>query len=262
VALAELQLNDERGIATVVINRPEVLNAIDVPTARAFSDVVLSLREREDVRCIVITGAGKAFVAGGDVARFGDDFNTAAEVIDQLLDVLHPAIETLVMHDAPILASVRGAVAGAGLSLLAACDLAIAAEGSRFLMAYDRIGAPPDCGGTWFLPRKVGYNNATALMLLGEVWDAARALQAGLVNRVVSPEKLAAETDAMAALLAQRPTRALGAYKRLVAQSSNTPLAAHLESEREAFKLATHSADFREGVTAFLERREPKFVGK
>ncbi|WZB70172.1 enoyl-CoA hydratase-related protein [Achromobacter xylosoxidans] len=210
----------------------------------------------------MLEGAGKAFVAGGDVARFADDFETATEVIDQLLDALHPAIETLANHDAPVLASVRGAVAGAGLSLLAGCDLVVATEDSRFLMAYDRVGAPPDCGGTWFLPRKIGVRNAAELMLLGQAWDAARALQAGLVNKVVAPSQLDEETNAWATRLAQRPTRALGAYKRLVAQAAHTPLNAHLEAERDAFKRATRSADFREGVTAFLQRREPVFTGR
>ena len=261
MALVDLTLDTSLGIATLTFNRPAVLNAIDVATAQAFRDAVLTLGARDDVRCIVLTGAGKAFVAGGDVARFADDFDNAAAVVDQLLDALHPAIETLAGHAAPVLGSVRGAVAGAGLSLLAACDLAIAADDSRFLMAYDRVGAAPDCGGTWFLPRKVGQHRAAELMLLGETWDAQQALQAGLVNQVVPAQQLAAQTQAWAARLAQRPTAALGAYKQLVAQAARTPLRAHLEAERAAFKLATTSADFREGVTAFLERRTPVFHG-
>jgi 2-(1,2-epoxy-1,2-dihydrophenyl)acetyl-CoA isomerase len=262
MALVNLDVDASRGIARVTLNRPEVLNAIDVPMARAIRDAIVPLGQRQDLRCIVLAGAGKAFVAGGDVARFADDFDAAADVIDQLLDALHPAIETLANHDAPVLASVRGAVAGAGLSLLAACDLVVAAEDSRFLMAYDRVGAPPDCGGTWFLPRKVGVGNAAELMLLGQVWDGARAVQAGLVNRIVPGAQLDEESGAWAARLAQRPTRALGAYKRLVAQAGHTPLHAHLEAERAAFKRATTSADFREGVSAFLQRREPVFSGR
>ncbi|MCC4594201.1 enoyl-CoA hydratase-related protein [Xanthomonas campestris pv. phormiicola] len=262
LAPVELHLDQAQGIATLTFNRPEVLNAIDVPMARAIRDAVVPLGGREDVRCIVLAGAGRAFVAGGDVARFADDFDSAADVVDQLLDALHPAIETLAKHDAPVLASVRGAVAGAGLSLLAGCDLAIAADSSRFLMAYDRVGAAPDCGGTWYLPRKVGVRAAAELMLLGEAWDAARALQAGLVNTVVPERELAERTQALAAQLANRPTRALGAYKRLVAQAAHTPLHEHLQAERAAFKRATASADFREGVSAFLQRREPAFRGR
>lgn len=263
MALVESSMDEVLGIVTITLNRPAVLNAIDVPMAQALHDAVVPLGRRDEVRCIVLKGAGKAFVAGGDVTRFADNFDTAADVVDQLLDALHPVVETLATHDAPVLAGVGGAVAGAGMSLLAACDLAIAADTSQFLMAYDRVGAPPDCGGTWFLPRKVGMRNAALLMLLGETWDARRALQAGLVNRIVPCEQLAEETQAWAATLARRPTQALGAYKRLAAQASGaSSLHEHLEAEREAFKRATRSADFREGVTAFLQHRDPVFSGR
>jgi 2-(1,2-epoxy-1,2-dihydrophenyl)acetyl-CoA isomerase len=262
MALVELDVDAAHGIATVTLNRPEVLNAIDVPLAQALHDAVLPLAGREDIRCIVLAGAGRAFVAGGDVARFADDFDTAAQVIDQLLDALNPVIEILAGHDAPVLASVRGVAAGAGLSLLAGCDLAVATETSRFLMAYDRVGAPPDCGGTWYLPRKVGLGRAAELMLLGSGWDAARALQAGLINEVVPDGELETRTRTLAQTLAARPTRAIGAYKRLAAQALHTPLHEQLQAERDAFKQATRTADFRAGVNAFLQRREPRFSGR
>lgn len=260
MSLAELRIGAD-GVGYLTLNRPEALNAIDIPTAEAIRDATADLAAR-DLRCLVLRGAGRAFVAGGDVKRFADDFTRSADVIDALLDCLHPAILALQALDAPVVASVHGAVAGAGLSLMAGADLIVAAESTRFLMAYDRIGAAPDCGGTWFLPRRLGRANAARLMLLGETWDADRALAAGLVDRVVPDADLAAATAELAAQLAARPTRALGAWKRLTAAAFATPLAQHLEAERAAFRTATGTKDFREGVTAFLARREPAFTGR
>jgi 2-(1,2-epoxy-1,2-dihydrophenyl)acetyl-CoA isomerase len=260
MSLADLDVGAD-GVGYLSLNRPEALNAIDIPTAQAIRDATADLAAR-DLRCLVLRGAGRAFVAGGDVKRFADDFARSADVIDALLDCLHPAILALQALDAPVVASVHGAVAGAGLSLMAGADLIIAAESTRFLMAYDRIGAAPDCGGTWFLPRRLGPSSAARLMLLGETWDAGQALAAGLVDRVVPDAGLAAATDDLALQLATRPTRALGAWKRLSTAAFATPLARHLEAERSAFRAATNTADFREGVTAFLARREPAFTGR
>jgi len=262
MALAELFLDPISGIATLTVNRPEVLNALDVPTAQAIAGAVATLRDDARVRCIVLRGAGRAFIAGGDLARFAEDFNAAANVADELLDALHPAIETLRGHDAPVLASVHGAVAGAGLSLMAGCDLVIAAEGTRFLMAYDRVAAAPDCGGTYFLPRVLGPRRAAELMFLGDAWDAATALAAGLVNRVVPVADLAGETEKLAARLASGPTRAFGMYKALAAQSHSNTLGEHLELERAAFKAATRTRDFRSGVSAFMAKKPGQFHGE
>jgi 2-(1,2-epoxy-1,2-dihydrophenyl)acetyl-CoA isomerase len=253
--------NPDTGVATLTINRPEVLNALDVATARAMAAAAASLDGDASVRCIVLRGAGRAFVAGGDLGGFAQDFDAAASVTDELLDALHRVIETLRRHDAPVLASVHGAVAGAGLSLMAGCDLVIAAEGTRFLVAYDRIGAAPDCGGTYFLPRVLGTRRAAEFMFLGESWDAATALAAGLVNRIVPAAELLPETEKLAARLAGGPTRAFGMYKALVAQSQGNTLSAQLELERAAFKAATRTGDFREGVGAFLAKKSPRFQG-
>ena len=262
MALAELQIDTATGVATIRVNRPEVLNAIDVPTAQAIRDAVLPLDGDARVRCIVLCGAGRAFIAGGDLARFADDFDRAPEVLDGLLDALHLAILTLRRHRAPVLASVHGAVAGAGLSLMAACDLAVAAQGTRFLVAYDRIGASPDCGGTWFLPRVLGERRAAQFMYLSQGWDAETAERYGLVNEVVAADALAARTQQLAQQIASGPTAAFGAYKRLSRQGlDDDGLAAHLEQEREAWRAATHTQDFREGVSAFLAKRPARFTG-
>lgn len=262
MSLAELNLDAATGIATITINRPEVLNAIDVPLAQALRDVVVPLAGDARVRCVVLRGRGRAFVAGGDLARFADDFDTAHVVIDALLDALHPVVETLSTLDAPVIASVHGAVAGAGLSLMAACDLVVAATGTRFLLAYDRIGAAPDCGGTWFLPRLLGSRRAAAMMFLSEQLDADAALAAGLVNKVVAADQLAAETATLATRIASGPTEAYGNYKRLAQATFGNTLHDQLEAERACFKRATATRDFREGVSAFLAKRPATFKGK
>ena len=214
------------------------------------------------MRCVVIRGAGRAFVAGGDLAAFAEDFDRAADVADDLLDALHPVAETLRAIDAPVIAAVHGAVAGAGLSLMCSCDLAIVAQGTRFLMAYDKVGAAPDFGGTYFLPRVLGPRRAAQFLFLSETLDADAALAAGLVNRVVPADQLDAVVDEIARKIAAGPTRAYGQYKRLADRAFERDLHDQLEAERAAFKSATRTEDFREGVGAFLAKRAPRFSGR
>lgn len=245
-------------VARISFNRPEVLNALDVATASAFLEAVRLVTADPIVRCIVISGEGRAFVAGGDVASFGQEPTQAAAVVNALLDSLHPAILALRASPAPVVAAVRGAAAGAGLSLALSADIVVAAEDARFLVAYDKIGAAPDCGGTWFLKRRVGRARAFELMLLGSVLDAATAREFGIVNEV------AADVDArageIAARIASGPTGAYGAFKSLM--DDDMPLAQHLEAERNAFIRATNTADFLEGVSAFVGKRKPQFRGR
>ena len=234
-------------IATLVLNRPEAMNAIDVPMARAFGAAVAQIVAKPP-RAVILRGEGRAFVAGGDLKRFADDIGQAAAVVDELLDALHPAITALAALPAPKIAAVHGAVAGAGLSLAAGCDLVIAAQGTRFLMAYDRIGAAMDCGGTWYLPRRIGRRNATRLMLLSQVWEAAEAQQS--------------EAQALAGELAARPTAAFAAWRQLIDGSETRSLEVHLEMERLAFRKASRTEDFAEGVAAFLDKRAADFKGR
>lgn len=262
MSTVDFSFDQDRGIATISFNRPEAMNALDVATARAFHETVAGLAGIAGLRCVVLRGAGRAFVAGGDLAAFAADFDRAGVVLDELLDQLNPAVVALQALEAPVLASVHGAVAGAGLSLMCACDVAIAAEGTRFVLAYGRIGASPDCGGTWSLPRLVGQRKAAELMLLGDAWDAATALGAGLVNRVVPAELLEVQTAALAERLAAGATRAFGAFKRLVSEAYRHTLAEQVERERSAFRALTASADFSEGVSTFLAKKAPRFEGK
>lgn len=250
--------DEETGIAVLTFNRPEVLNALDVPTAVAFRAAVERCVAREGVRCLVLKGAGRAFVAGGDVASFGPD---PERVVNALLDALHPAILALRACPAPVVAVVQGAAAGAGLSLVLGADLVLASDRARFLLAYDRLGTTPDCGATWFLPRRVGRERAFALMLLGRDLDAAAAREAGLVTEVVPADELEARSDAVIRRIAAGPTLAYGRYKRLIDEGSGPSLAGQLEAERAAFLASTRTADFREGVAAFLARRPAAFRG-
>jgi 2-(1,2-epoxy-1,2-dihydrophenyl)acetyl-CoA isomerase len=247
-------------VAVVRLNRPAVLNAIDAEAAEAFLDIVRTIAARGDVRAIVLAGEGRAFCAGGDVSRFREGDPEAA--IDAIIEPLHAALQLLSEIPPPSVAAVHGAVAGAGFSLALACDLAVAADTARFTMAYTRIGTSPDGSSTFRLPRIVGLRKAAELALLAETVDAAEALRLGIVNRVVPAAELEAEAMALARRLAAGPTLAYGRTRALLADAFERDLASQLEAERQAFKASTRTADFREGVAAFLDKRPPRFEGR
>jgi 2-(1,2-epoxy-1,2-dihydrophenyl)acetyl-CoA isomerase len=195
-----LQVEDR--VAFVTFNRPGRLNAIDLGMARAFRETVDGLSLRDDVRAVVLRGAGAAFVAGGDIKLFGGDRDRAAATIAELIDHFHAATVGLQRLPAPVLASVHGAVAGGGFSLALAADFRIAADTATFTPAYLRLGASPDGGGTFFLPRLVGPSKALEMFLLGGTYSAADALRLGIVNRVVPAADLERETAALATAIA------------------------------------------------------------
>lgn len=262
MSLVTFDLDAATGIAWISINRPDVLNAIDIPLAHALRDCILPLADDGRVRCVVLRGSGRAFIAGGDVSRFAEDFDRADAVVDELLGALNPIIETLRNMDAPVLAAVHGAVAGAGLAFVSACDIVVAAVSTKFLMAYDRVGAAPDCGATYFLPRILGVRNAAQLMMLSQTLNAAEAKDIGLVNFVAPDDGLTSRIEELAKQIAAGPTRAYGQYKRLIQGSLHGSLHDQLEAEREAFKAATKTLDFKEGVSAFLAKRRANFKGQ
>jgi 2-(1,2-epoxy-1,2-dihydrophenyl)acetyl-CoA isomerase len=241
-------------------NRPDRLNAIDAAMAAAMRDAVAGLAQDAGLRCVVLCGAGRAFMAGGDIGAFQGP--EALAEIRRILEPMHEAVAGLAALPVPVLASIQGAAAGAGLSLALGADVAIAAEDARFALGYLKLGTVPDCGGSWALPRLLGLRGAMGMALLGDELDGRAALAAGLVNRLVPAETLAAETDALAERLAAGPTTAFGRAKVLLRAASGRDLGAQLQAEEAAFLACAATTDFAEGVAAFLERRRPGFTGR
>jgi 2-(1,2-epoxy-1,2-dihydrophenyl)acetyl-CoA isomerase len=255
-----VKLSVAGGIATISLNRPHVLNAMDGEMMRQLRPAAETVENDPAVRAVVLRGEGAAFMAGGDVAVFHRHLAELPELIVTWGREMHAAFLALRRMGKPVLASVHGAVAGAGFSLMCAADLAIAAADTRFTLAYANIGASPDGGSTYFLPRLVGYKKTMELIMLPERFDAETARQHGLVNWVVPNEKLADETARIAQRLAAGPTRAFAEAKRLVNQPLD-PLEAQMEQELQAFSRCSRGHDLKEGVSAFVEKRKPVFSG-
>jgi 2-(1,2-epoxy-1,2-dihydrophenyl)acetyl-CoA isomerase len=255
-------LGVDGGIATLTFNRPQVMNAMD-------ADMMIELRaaaeliERDPaVRVVVLRGEGNAFIAGGDVGLFARRLADLSELIVRWGREMHFAVQALRRMDKPVLASVHGATAGAGFSILCAADLAVAADTAKFSLAYTNIGASPDGGSTFFLPRLVGYKKAMELILLPDLFDAKTAQQHGLINWVVPEAQLAEETLRVAQRLARGPTRAYAEAKRLVNASLGRSMETQMEEELFAFSRCARTKDLAEGVTAFVAKRKPAFRGE
>ncbi len=255
---APVRLLRDGPVATLMFNRPEAMNALDVATAQAFHAACRALATDAGVRCVVVRGEGRSFGVGGDLAAMVGD---ATGVADKLIESMHAGVQLLATMDAPVIASLHGAVAGGSMSLAAACDLAIAAENTTFNLAYARIGASSDLSSSWHLPRLVGLRNALQIALLSDSFSATEALRLGLVNRVVPAADLEHETMALARRLASGPTLAYGRLKRLFRQSFENDLPAQLDAESEQFRASTRTRDFAEGLTAFFAKRPPAFEG-
>jgi len=254
-----LLLERHGAIATLRFNRPEALNAIDVPMANAFLTAVQTVASDPGVRAVVLCGSGRGFMAGGDLATL------RADPVQGAIDILTPlnaALQLLAQMNAPVIAQVHGAAAGAGLSLVLMADYVIAAEGTRFNLAYINLGTTCDVGASWALPRIVGVRQALEIALLGEAFTADDALRLGLVNRVVPSAELDSTTAALAQRLAAGPTLAYGAMKRLMRASMDHTLPEQLAAEKDAFVHCAGTEDFRAGVEAFHQRQSPQFVGR
>lgn len=253
-----LLLGREGAVAHIRFNRPQVLNAIDSTMAAAFLDACKAIAADSAVRVVVISGEGRAFMAGGDIAQFRDD---PASIPATLIGPMHQALQILTTLRAPVIASVQGAVAGAGMSLALACDLAIAADNTRFNLAYVNLGTSCDLGASWSLPRIVGLRRALEIALLSDPIDAAEALRLGLVNKVVATDALAEETARLAHRLAAGAPAGQGMLKRLLRDAYTRDFPAQLEAEQQGFAACSATRDFGEAVAAFLEKRPPKYTG-
>lgn len=251
-------------VATLTLNRPTALNALSVEMMQDLDAAVRELAARHDYGVVVIAGAGEHFMAGGDLKDFARHFSLSKESRQAVFRALieqhvNPVIDTLQRLEQPVIARVRGACAGFGLSLMAACDFAVAADNALFTTAYVGIGLPGDGGASYFLPRIVGRRRAAELLLLGDRFDAAEALRLGLLSRVVAPAALDDEVARLAARLLAGPRRTQAEIKRLLLDSHDASLQAQLQSEAEAFGRCSADADFVEGVSAFLDKRKPQF---
>lgn len=251
------------GVAWITIDRPASFNAIDLQASRELLDVANRCSTDTAVRCAVLTGAGdQAFCAGGDVTTFAANEETIAHFVQEMTACLHAAISRFAWMRAPLIAAVNGVAAGAGLSLVAACDLAVAADTATFTSAYTRIGLTPDGSSSYFLARILGQRRTMELYLTNRTLAAGEALGWGLVNRVVPAGELAAEVGELAARLAAGPTLAYGGVKKLMQMAANDSLESQMEREARTIAEMARSSDGREGVRAFVEKREPTFRGR
>jgi 2-(1,2-epoxy-1,2-dihydrophenyl)acetyl-CoA isomerase len=249
------------GIAKLRFNRPDRLNAIDVEMAEAFADAVETIVQDPSMRVIVLCAEGRAFVAGGDLASFRSAVDKVA-VAHAIIGPMHRGLKQLAEARAIVVCAVHGAVAGAGLSILTFADLAVAAEDATFNMAYARVGVPPDCGGSWALPRIVGLRRSLELALLSETIDAAEALRLGLVNRIVPRASLEEEALKIAARLARSAPVAMARTKALMRGAFTATIGEHLDAEQNGFANCAATQDFTEAVDAFFDKRSPRFTGR
>jgi len=258
-----IKLEMSGAVAVITLNRPESLNALTSEVGQEFKSAVNQLLAH-GARAVIITGAGRAFCAGGDLRemrKIAERDGRVDAFFDEPLRLLNDCILLIRQTPLPFIAAVNGAASGGGCNFALACDLVIAGESARFNQAFIKIGLSPDCGGTFILPRLVGWKLATELMMTGEATNAARALEMGMINAVVPDDQLMAHAMAMAEKLAGAPTAAIGRIKELLEASATNDYGAQLELERKAQLQSGQTKDFREGVAAFIEKRPPKFVG-
>jgi 2-(1,2-epoxy-1,2-dihydrophenyl)acetyl-CoA isomerase len=248
-------------VATIRFNRPDRLNAIDSEAAHELLDACRRAEREDGVRALVLRGEGRAFMAGGDVSAFHAAGQGAPELVRGIIGLLEESVEILDRLRFPVIARVQGAVAGAGFSLMMAADVVVASDDTRLSFAYTSIGTTPDGGLSWSLPRAVGLRRALEIGLLGEPIDAQEALRLGLLTKVVPIDELDAETARVAERLAGGPTLALGRTRELLRNTWRHTLREQLALERESFVKSAGTADFREGVAAFVERRRAEFSG-
>ena len=249
-------------VAHLTLNRPDAANSINENMGKDLMHAALRCDEDPEIRAVLISGAGKIFSGGGDLKDFISKGDQLPYHIKEITTYLHAAISRLTRMDAPVVAAVHGAVAGAGMSIAIACDIVVAAETTRFMVAYTRAGLVPDGSSTYFLPRIVGLKRALELTLTNRMFSAQEALQWGLVTRVLPDNELLVQARAIAVQLAAGPTRAYGISKRLLHSGWMETLETQMENESQAIANSARTLDAREGITAFLEKRPPKYKGK
>ena len=256
--MSEVLTEHEGAVLTITLNRPDVFNAFNAALHAALR-AALEQASDPEVRAVVITGAGRGFCAGQDLKEFQEMPESIQERLEQ---TYHPNIRLIRALEKPVIASVNGPCAGAGLSLAAACDIRIASDAATFVPGFIGIGLIPDSGGSWFIHRLLGFARAFEWMTSNRKLTAAEAHAWGLVSEGVEADRLAARAAELAATYAELPTRGIGMTKRLVDHAYDASLEEQLQLEAELQQAATGTADFAEGVAAFLEKRAPRFTGR
>ena len=257
-----LTLEKRDGVATITLNRPDAFNALNLTLGRELFHAALDVDDDPAVRAVVVTGAGKAFCAGGDVKDFADNLPRIGALVKELTTYLHGTVSRFARSDKPVIMAVNGVAAGGGFSFALSGDVVIAAESARFTMAYSKIAATPDGSSSYFLPRLVGLRRAMELYFTNRVLSGREAFEWGLVTRVVPDAELKGAVAALAQELARGPSKAFGGAKRLFHQSTWESLETQMEHEAQAIAASGRTEDFKHGVTAFAAKKTPTFQGR
>jgi 2-(1,2-epoxy-1,2-dihydrophenyl)acetyl-CoA isomerase len=260
--MPDILWNTADGVATITLNRPDVLNSFNRAMARALCDALSSAAGDDTIRAVVLTGAGRGFCAGQDLAEAAPRDSAMPDLGDIVRDSYNPVIRAIRKLEKPVICAVNGVAAGAGANLAFACDILFASSSAVFVQSFAKIGVIPDSGGTFILPRIVGLHRATVLTMLAEKMSAEQARDWGLVYMVVEPDALMETATGTARHLATQPTRAFGLIKRGFNKSLGIDLDAQLDFEEQLQREAGRTADYAEGVHAFLEKRKPAFTGR
>jgi 2-(1,2-epoxy-1,2-dihydrophenyl)acetyl-CoA isomerase len=262
MAYSTLTLDIKDGVGLICLNRPDEGNAITLEMARELQEVATVCDEDAEVRAVVLTGNGKMFCAGGDLKIFSAQGEKISLYVKETTQAFHAAISRFNWMDAPVVCAVNGTAAGGGFSLALATDIAVAAESAKFTMAYTKIGLAPDGSSSYFLARMVGMRRAKEMALLNPVLSAKQALDWGLINRVVADDQVLTSALEIAKKWAKGPTQSFGESKRLILSGATESLESQMERESRAISAMAGTPDGREGLAAFLAKRNPVFKGK
>ncbi|WP_428033859.1 2-(1,2-epoxy-1,2-dihydrophenyl)acetyl-CoA isomerase PaaG [Amphritea sp.] len=251
------------GVAVLTLNRPDSLNSFNTQMHAEVRDALKQVKTSDAVRCLLITGNGRGFCAGQDLSDRAVDPDAAMPNLGESIEKnYNPMIRTISSLEMPVICAVNGVAAGAGANIALACDIVLAAKSASFIQAFCKIGLIPDSGGTWTLPRAVGFPRAMALSLLGDKLPAEQAEQWGMIWKTYPAEELKDAALAMAKQLATQPTKGLALIKRALQSSANNSFNEQLDLERDLQTLAGRTDDYREGVSAFMAKRPAQFTGK